>query len=325
MASRQHITIRQADKATGSAVTTKQAPPGRDDWRQALLRRHQLGAGYLDTAQTWFDPLAAGLAAHQKRAARPLLIGINGCQGSGKTTLVDYLGQVLAHVYGLRSASLSLDDCYLTHAERQALARGVHPLLATRGVPGTHDMTLLRSTLRALLRPEGGTVALPRFDKSRDDRCPPAAWPDVERPLDIVMLEGWCLGVEAQPVASLAVPCNALERDEDPDGRWRHYVNEALAREFPAVYAMVDQWLMLAAPSFACVQRWRQEQEDKLRARLGPDALERTMDAAGVARFVQHYQRLTEVCLETLPTRMDYLLRLDAQRHIVEGRYADAP
>jgi D-glycerate 3-kinase len=300
-------------------VSTKPPLRTRADWRGALLQRHQLGAAYLEVAQKWFDPLAAHLALHQAGAGRPVLIGVNGCQGSGKTTLVDYLQQALEHEHGLHCANLSLDDFYLTRAEREALARRVHPLFATRGVPGTHDTALLLETLQALLRPEPGTVAAPRFDKSRDERRAEADWERIERPLDIVLLEGWCLGVAAQPASSLATPVNALERDEDPAGRWRAYVNAVLARDFPPVYRLVDQWIMLQAPSFACVQRWRQEQEDKLRRSLGPDDLGRTMDAAGVARFVQHYQRLTEACLATLPAEVDYLLRLGEDRQVLEG------
>lgn len=296
------------------ANNREESPP---DWQQALLQRHQLGAVYLESAQKWFAPLAEGLATHQRRARRPVMFGLNGCQGSGKTTLVDYLCEALWHEHGLRSASVSLDDFYLTHAERQALARQVHPLFATRGVPGTHDTTLMRQTLRSALAEEPGEVALPRFDKSRDDRHPAPDWDRVELPLDVVLLEGWCLGVEAQPPRDLAAPINALERDEDPDGTWRGYVNDTLARDFPPVYALVDRWIMLQAPSFDCVQRWRQEQEEKLRERLGPGALDRTMDAAAVARFVQHYQRLTEVALATLPGRVDYLFRLDEQRQVL--------
>lgn len=286
-------------------------------WQQAFLRRHQLDAGYLETAQQWFDPLAARLAAHQRGARRPMLYGVNGSQGSGKTTLVDYLRQSLEHDHGLRCAALSLDDFYLTHAARQALADGVHPLFATRGVPGTHDNALMLRTLRQALSPQAGELALPRFDKARDDRCPQADWDRVALPLDVVLLEGWCLGVEAQPPESLARPVNDLERNEDTAGTWRQHVNTVLAREFPPVYRLVDQWVMLKAPSFDCVLHWRQEQEDKLRQRLGPGGLEKSMDAAAVARFVQHYQRLTEVALATLPSRVDYLYVLDERRQVL--------
>ncbi len=289
-----------------------------EPWRQQFLHRHKLDAGYLATAQHWFDPLAEQFAVHHNGASGPLLVGVNGCQGSGKTTFCDYLCTALDAEYGLRAIALSLDDFYLPRAERRALAARVHPLLATRGVPGTHEMPLLQATLDALLAMTGAEqVAVPRFDKGTDDRYPPAQWDRVALPLDIVLLEGWCLGAGPQTAAQLATPCNALERQEDPDGQWRQYVNQCLATDFPPLHARIDRWVMLQAPSFDCVQRWRQEQENKLIARHGGEAPARAMDAAALARFIQHYERLTRHCLETLPEKVDVLLRLDEQRRIV--------
>ncbi|GAB3281478.1 hypothetical protein [Parahaliea aestuarii] len=292
-------------------------------WQEDFLQRHQLGADYLVTARMWFDPLVDRLCLHRKSAGEPFVVGINGCQGSGKTTLVDYLACALEAYGGLHCVSLSLDDFYLTRAEREVLARDVHPLFATRGVPGTHDMPLMLSCLQRLKARGEFTVQhalrLPRFDKASDDRCPAAQWAEVSEAVDIVLFEGWCLGVEAQPEEALVQAVNALERDEDPDGVWRRAVNTVLARDFPPVYALVDEWLMLQAPSFACVQRWRQEQEDKLRQRLGSEDLGRSMSPAQVTRFIQHYQRLTEWSLATLPERASTVFRLDGQRQIQAG------
>ncbi|TXS91302.1 hypothetical protein FV139_16330 [Parahaliea maris] len=286
-------------------------------WQQDFLRRHQLGAEYLKVARLWFDPLAENLAMHHSGASRPLLLGINGCQGSGKSTLVDYLAHCLQAEHGLRCVTLSLDDFYLTRTERERLSREVHPLFVTRGVPGTHDVSLLLDTLDRLLSASEGELFVPRFNKAEDDRHPPEQWTKIMAPVDIILFEGWCLGVEAQPTAALREPVNALERDEDAGGIWRGHVNRALATEFPPVYALVDRWLMLQAPSFACVQQWRQEQEDKLRQRLGPDHLGKSMTPEQVARFIQHYQRLTEWSLVSLPERVDDCLVLDESRKIL--------
>lgn len=287
-------------------------------WQAAFLAEHGLEPGYLQHAQKWFKPLCDTIAAHSIGASAPRLVAVNGCQGSGKTTLCAYLTANLEAEFGLRVLSLSLDDFYLPRAARQSLAREVHPLLCTRGVPGTHDMALLRATLDALLAPAQDThsVAIPRFDKSRDDRRPPAAWDQASGTIDLVLLEGWCLGAMAQSEAALHDPVNELERDEDSDGRWRRYVNDALMRDFPDLYRRIDEWVMLQAPSFANVYRWRLEQEQKLRARSGAEA-KGVMTEAEVARFIQHYQRLTDVCLTTLPARVHHLYTLDADRNIV--------
>lgn len=285
-------------------------------WQAEFLRRHALERDYLLHAQQWFDPLASALAAHQHGASEPLLVAVNGCQASGKTTLCAYLCERLAADHSLRAITLSLDDFYLTRAEREALAADVHPLLRTRGVPATHDMALLGSTLDALLASQDtAPVAVPRFDKATDDRRPCRDWGEVTGPVDIVLLEGWCLGARPQGAALLARPVNKLELEEDPDGRWRGHVNAALARDFPALYQRVDYWVMLQAPSFAAVYAWRLEQEQKLRDATD-GAGQGLMSEAEIARFIQLYQRLTEHCLATLPAQVDYLYTLDSGRRI---------
>lgn len=285
-------------------------------WQQAFLERHHLDIAYLEYARRWFAPLGETLAAHPDGAGAPGMVAVNGCQGSGKTTACDYLRAMLEAELGLRVLTLSLDDFYLTRAGRTDLADSVHPLLLTRGVPGTHDMGLLNATLDALLTPSRAQpVPVPRFDKARDDRRESSDWDKVEGKLDLVLLEGWCLGARPQAEEQLVKPVNALEREEDPDGSWRAYVNRALAREFLPLYQRFDSWVMLQAPSFDCVYRWRLEQEHKL-----AQAASGAMDDKQVARFIQHYQRLTEYCLATLPPEVDYLYTLDDQRRIMSSR-----
>ena len=152
----------------------------------------------------------------QHRAGRPLLVALNGAQGSGKTTVSDYLCTSLFEEHGLNAVALSLDDFYLSRVERQTLAASVHPLLATRGVPGTHDMGLLQRTLEQLLDVHRNEpVAIPRFNKAADDRCASSDWNCITTSVQVVLLEGWCLGAIPQTADSLSQPINDLERDED--------------------------------------------------------------------------------------------------------------
>jgi D-glycerate 3-kinase len=283
------------------------------DWQQAMLQQHQLPSSYLAAAQYWFDPLLDAIALHQSGAKRPLLIAVNGSQGSGKSTLCAYLEVAMASKHQLGVITLSLDDFYHTRQHRFELSQSVHPLLLTRGVPGTHDIELLNTCLDQLLDDKRSEpVAVPRFDKAMDDRRP--AWETIEKNIDVVLLEGWCLGARPQPLDELVEPVNNLERSEDPDGVWRNYVNTRLAREFVPLYKRVDQWVMLQAPGFDCVYRWRLEQEQKLVGSVGLG--KRVMDDAAVSRFIQFYQRLTELCLSELPDRVHHLYPLDAERQI---------
>lgn len=268
------------------------------------------------TTRPHADGFPATLVAEAFAAARALpaatpVFAIAGLQGSGKST---FAAQVAAHAEarGLRVAVLSLDDFYLTRARRRRLAADVHPLLATRGPPGTHDVALGGEVLDALRA--GHDVALPRFDKLADDRLAEAAWPRVEGRVDLVLFEGWCLKATPQDAAALARPLNALERDEDPDGRWRRYCNEALRRDYPALWARIDALWFLQPPGFAVVRAWRWEQEQALLAR---EPGRTGMDRARLDRFIQHYERTSRHLLATLPAVADRIVQLDADRRPV--------
>lgn len=258
--------------------------------------------------------LAAWIAARLLRGPRPLVVGVNGGQGSGKSTLCELTAVHLRHRHGLRCLVLGLDDLYLGHAERARLAAEVHPLLATRGVPGTHEvqrgLSLLRQ-LRAGIVP-GRPLPLPRFDKAADDRLPQAREPLLDMDVDVVLFEGWCVGVAPQGAGELAVPVNALEAQEDPDGRWRRFVNAALAGGYAQLFSQLDVLLMLQVPDFEAVLRWRREQEAVQHSQRGSG-----MSEAELARFVAHYERLTRHGLATLPGRADLVLALSTD-HAVE-------
>jgi D-glycerate 3-kinase len=288
------------------------------DWQKAMLERNRLPGNYLASAQKWFNPVAQLIAEHQSGAGRPWVVAVNGSQGSGKSTFCDYLAALFAADYGLSCAVLSLDDFYLTAPQRRQLALEVHPLFATRGVPGTHDMSLLGRTLDALQA--GEPVSIPRFDKAADDRVPESDWRVIEKPVHIVLLEGWCMGAMAQPVEEMVDPVNALEAREDSDGRWRDYVNGVLSEKFSPLYRRVDEWIMLQAPSFDCVYHWRLEQEQKLAEQQSGEGI---MSAAEIERFIQFYQRLTEHCLSRLPAKVNHLFQLNHQREI--QRYVAMP
>lgn len=288
-----------------------------DDHVKAFLEEQGLPDSYGLTAQKWFTSVVNALRAHHNGAKPTIFIGINGSQGSGKSTLSAYLAHQLSHQYQLNVLVMSLDDFYLTKAERIQLGQSVHPLLRTRGVPGTHDVSLMYDVLQKLAAHEA--VAIPRFDKASDDRMPQSEWEQVASKQDIVIVEGWCWGTSAQAEQDLTHPTNALERNEDPDSVWRGYVNSRLQKEYPRLYDFMDEWIFLQAPSFESIYQWRCEQEHKLIAKVG--SAKSTMSDDEISIFIQHYQRLTEHSLCTLDKKCNWVFKLDNERNIIESIY----
>lgn len=61
-------------------------------------------------------------------------------------------------------------------------------------------------------------MLLPRFDKQIDNPKPKSMWECCTTPVDIVLFEGWCLGLRPQASHTLVQPINALEATEDKEG-----------------------------------------------------------------------------------------------------------
>lgn len=268
-------------------VDGKPVPP---DWRA-------LSAGLVRRLE--------GLVEHE-----PLVLGVAGGQGSGKTTLAGALRRGF-EAAGVRAVTCSLDDFYLSRARRRDLAGSVHPLLATRGVPGTHDVDLLERVMAGLGEP--GVVDLPVFDKGADDRLPRSHWRRVPAPVDVLVLEGWCVGARPEAEPTLEVPVNELEAAEDADGTWRRYVNAALAGPYARLWDRLHVLVYLQVPGLDAVIRWRTEQEQA----LPPD---RRMSRGNVARFVAHYERVTAAMQADLPQRADLVARLNDEHRMVTVR-----
>jgi D-glycerate 3-kinase len=276
-----------------------------------LLRTERLPDSYESIVRRLHIPLAARIADAARAGGPGLRVGLCGPQGSGKTTSARVLEQLLA-AEGLRAIILSLDDLYLPLQARRTLAAKVHPLLITRGVPGTHEVPLGLDLLERLAQP--GRVLMPRFDKASDDRLPQSQWTPLEGPFDVILFEGWCVGAVPQTEAALMTPVNALERDRDPDSVWRAYANAQLAGPYQDLFADFGQLVMFKVPGFEVVLGWRQEQERK--------APVRGMTDAEIAVFIQHYERLTGHIQAEMPTRADVVVWLGRDREIDDVTWA---
>ena len=268
----------------------------------------------------WYAGVTRSIAQRAKTADTAPLVGFSGCQGSGKSTLVALMAKVMREVHGVSTVVLSLDDFYLTKATRAALAKSIHPLFATRGVPGTHDLALLKETISVLRQPgAGGAVAVPTFNKAFDDRTEMVHWRQVSAPVQLTFLEGWCVGLSPQSESDLEVPINPMEAEQDPSRVWRGEVNRQLATEYADLFGKLDALLLLQAPSFDAVFDWRWQQEQRLSQQFQqdhPDKPDPTMTRSELAAFILHYQRLTEHGLKTLPDRADFVWELATDRSV---------
>ena len=286
-----------------------------------FINDNQLSDSFFAQANDYYIPLADKLfnisSLHERANHSPFYLGINGAQGSGKSTLTLFLSRYLQQEYSLKVANISLDDFYLSQRQRQQLAVDVHPLFETRGVPGTHDLGLLQDTLNRA-RQNKSSIALPRFDKATDNPLDSKLWPKINLPVDIVILEGWCWGVSPQTQEQLVNPLNQLEQQRDSELTWRKYVNRQLKEYYQPLYEMMDHWLMLKAPSFDCVANWRWQQEQHLALSVPNSKQSQLMTKKQVFDFVQFFQRLTEQGLKTLPEKCDDVLLLDSSRNILE-------
>lgn len=284
------------------------------------IQQYQLPVNFDRSVEQFYLPVVEDMV-QRCQMDKPLLIGIQGSQGSGKTTFASFIKLIAGSKFGKHCVSMSLDDFYRTRAERNHLSEQVHPLLNTRGVPGTHDVSLLEETLASLeVLKEGGRVDVPVFNKALDDRAGKIEWQVIcERP-DIIILEGWCIGVAAQDESLLIEPVNELERFEDDQVIWRRYVNDQILNQYQAIYDRLDCLTVLAVPSFDSVYQWRLKQEEKLIGKLRQEgaAEQNTMNAEQIKRFISHYQRLTEHALNTMPEQATWLLKLHSDHMITE-------
>jgi len=281
-----------------------------------LIDQEGLPKSYANTVQQIIVPLVHYVSQLQESEQRMLVVGVHGAQGTGKSTLALFMRELLSRHWKCPTASFSLDDIYLTRAERRELAEQVHPLLLTRGVPGTHDLELgLRVIDQLRSAQPGDETAIPAFDKSIDDRAPVDNWPIFKGRPAVILLEGWCVGARAQSKEALTASVNLLEDQEDAEGVWRTYVNQCLSTTYKDFFSQLDSLIMLKAPSMESVLEWRTLQENKLAERMRAVAASddrsqplRVMSDDEIARFIMHYERITRASLAEMPARAEVVI-----------------
>ena len=251
-------------------------------------------------------------------------MGLAGGQGTGKTTISTLLRLVLVKYFKLQVFKISIDDFYKTRKQRILLSKNKHPLLLTRGVPGTHDIQLMTNLFRKVKKNTFRSISIPKFDKSIDDRCKKNSWFKLKKKPDILILEGWCVGARAESSRSLNRPINVLEKNADKKKIWRSYVNNQLKSKYSKLFDQLDSLLYLKAKNFKLLKRWRLKQEKKLKMKSGTKKNSKIMNEREVETFMMTYQRITQNMFKHTPKYSSAVIDLNENHQIKKVKFKHA-
>ena len=247
---------------------------------------------------------------------QPLIIGLAGGQGSGKTTISSILTLILQKYFKLNVFKISIDDFYKTRKDRKLLSKNKHPLLMTRGVPGTHDVDLMLSFFKKTKGKNFQSLQIPKFNKAIDDRCSKRLWYKIKSKPDIIIFEGWCVGARAQTANQLKKPINSLEKVHDQSTKWRTYVNNQLKNKYKVLFNQLDGLLYLKAKSFNLLREWRLKQERKLWVQTKNKKHLKIMSSGDIIKFMQTYQRITQQMFKDALKGSSIIMNLNSNHQI---------
>jgi D-glycerate 3-kinase len=243
--------------------------------------REQLGwqAYPPELLQNFWLPLAKQLVNWHEQAEGTLIQGILGGQGTGKTTLAAILTQILKHT-GLQVCQLSLDDLYKTYADRQQLKQ-IDPRLRWRGPPGTHDIDLGLEVLQQLKHQRPAQV--PRFNKSAWGGMGDRTTPETVNRADIVLFEGWFVGV--RPIDPALFNHAPAPIATESDRAFARDMNTRLADYLP-LWNLLDRLIVLLPSDYRLSQQWRRQAEQRMIATGHPGMTRTELD-----EFVEYFWR----------------------------------
>jgi len=266
----------------------------KEDYFKFLNKEKILGkskAEKINSLKKIYIPISFWIENKYKKKGETLILGFSGGQGSGKTTVTGILKIILKKFFKRRIHVSSIDDFYKTLEDRNKISNKIHPLLKTRGVPGTHDINLVKDFFNIVRKKKFKKIKLPKFEKARDNRLKKKYWYSIKKKPEIVILEGWCVGAKPQSSTLIKRPINILEKNEDKDLKWRKYVNEKLKKEYKELFRMIDYFIFMKIPNFNMVFKWRLLQENKLKKKL--HLKKKIMSYNVIKRFIMFYQRIT--------------------------------
>jgi len=289
----------------------KTIPMTKSDYLKYLKKQEVSGKPIVDKIgklNKFYLPLSEWIYSVYKKDYKTKLIGLSGGQGAGKSTITGILNLILKRKYGLNLCVFSIDDFYKTKSERITMSKKIHPLFITRGVPGTHDLSLINNTIKKLKQKNFKPVLIPRFDKSKDDRFIKSKWQKVKTRPDIIIFEGWCVGTNHQNNFELKKPLNFIERKYDKNLKWRKVVNNLIKNRYRSLFRKIDKLVYLKAPDFNFIIKWRWLQEQKMKL---TSKSKKTMSKTQVKEFIMFYERLTKHMMKNYSKISDLTIFLD--------------
>ena len=257
---------------------------------------------------TFYLPLSEWIYSIFKKDNKIKIIGLSGGQGVGKSTITGILRFILKKKYNLDLCVFSIDDFYKTKSERKKMSQNVHPLFLTRGVPGTHDISLINKHFKDLKKKQFKPVFIPKLDKSIDDRSKKNKWTKITKPPNVIIFEGWCIGARHQKDNLLKKPLNFIEKKYDINIKWRKKVNNHLKKHYKKLFSKLDKLVYLKAPSFNNILQWRLHQEQKLKL---TSKNKKTMSKSKIREFIMFYERITRHMMIDYPKISDLTIFLD--------------
>ena len=252
---------------------------------------------------------------------KPYFVGLAGGQGTGKTTISSLIKVILIKYFKLKVFRISIDDFYKTRNERIKLSKRIHPMLLTRGVPGTHDINMMLNFFKNVKSKKFKRLKLPTFNKAIDDRFNKKNWYDLKNKPDVIIFEGWCVGAKSEGRNSLKKSINSMERIKDHKGIWRKYVNQQLKSKYKNLYSQLNCLIFLKAKNFSLLQKWRLKQERKLGLKSKNKIKSKVMNKEDVLNFMQTYQRITQNMFRNTPNYASIIFNLSSNHQIKSAVY----
>ena len=268
--------------------------------------------------KSYLIPICFWISKKAKKK-KPYFVGLAGGQGTGKTTISSLIRIILTKYFRLNVFRISIDDFYKTRKERINLSKRVHPMLLTRGVPGTHDINMMLNFFRKSKSKKFKRLKLPTFNKAIDDRFNKKRWYDLKKRPDVIIFEGWCVGAKSEKNTTLNKTINSLEKAKDQKQIWRKYVNHQLKSKYKNLYSQLNCLIYLKAKNFSLLQKWRLKQERKLW--IKSKVKSKIMSRGDVLNFMQTYQRITQNMFKNMPKYASVIFNLNSNHQIKSAVY----